>query len=814
MRRLKIFAVSLFLLSILASTYLKAQTIPENLTLSGKVADNTGKPLALATVVLTSVMDTTLVRNSVSNENGLYTFHFLPAGDFIVHVSFTGYSTLQSSVVHLAKSTDSIYLPVLALQPGTAALKDVNITASTQVIEHRAGKTVVHIDKSPLAMGNNAMEILERIPGVSIDQDKHILLNGKQDVVVMINDKPTYLSAGQLASLLSATDGGKISLIETMSNPSSRYDASGSAGLINIKLKKAKGQGLKGDFTAGIGYGRAGSENSGLNLDFGHGKLSMFGSLSHRDSKDISHISLNRKIHNLNEVTEFDQMTDIQSLNHKTNLRMGADYDISPGNTLGIGFSGYLNGSHSVLSNITTIGKPGAQADSLLRSLTNTLSSFQNASFNLNDRLKLDKKGQAISIDLDYSHINNTADIGDTSRFFLKDGTLLHEPQVLTSQTPAFLRIYAGTADYVNPINKTIELSAGLKMSKVSTDNNLLAQVLLDHMFINDSKRTNHFLYRESVYAGYFSLKGSIGRLDYQTGLRYELARTTGSLVGSTTTVKKYGDIFPSIAVSRTLGTGNNLSISYSRRIDRPNYDILNPFKYVLDPYTADIGNAFLTPQYTNAFELGYASDQLLYLTFAYSRTAQAITSIVFTEGNQSLQTKRNLDQLSSMNIEANVPYRISKWWNGNVDVNGFYRRYKSDTLASNSIRSGKPAFAVKTSQFLQIGTYKSEILMNYKSRTTSGIFVYRSQWYADLAISRPVLSRKATLGLSITDIFRTHFISDESHLLKNDFTFDYRYDSRIFKLNFNYRFGNDKLRKHQPRNGAEAESGRVKQNS
>jgi iron complex outermembrane receptor protein len=240
MRRLKIFAVSLFLLSILASTYLKAQTIPENLTLSGKVADNTGKPLALATVVLTSVMDTTLVRNSVSNENGLYTFHFLPAGDFIVHVSFTGYSTLQSSVVHLAKSTDSIYLPVLALQPGTAALKDVNITASTQVIEHRAGKTVVHIDKSPLAMGNNAMEILERIPGVSIDQDKHILLNGKQDVVVMINDKPTYLSAGQLASLLSATDGGKISLIETMSNPSSRYDASGSAGLINIKLKKSE----------------------------------------------------------------------------------------------------------------------------------------------------------------------------------------------------------------------------------------------------------------------------------------------------------------------------------------------------------------------------------------------------------------------------------------------------------------------------------------------------------------------------------------------------------------------------------------------
>lgn len=811
MRSFKIPLYLILLNFIFLSIPAKAQSPSVTFSLSGKVFDQQGVPSISATVRLINAGDSSAVKGSLTDENGQYVFNHLKAGDYIVCVSFVGYVSAQSAAIHLKQS---VSVPPLIILRGTGTLADVTVSASRPLIDHQPGKIIVNVEKSILAVGNNALEILDRVPGVSVDQDNHISLRGKHEVVVLINDKPTYLTADQLGNLLSATDGGRISSIEVLSTPPANYGASGSAGLINIKLKKNKDQGLNGNFKIGAGYGHAASETASINLNYSNGKLNMFGALTHQDYKSSPDITINRLVHQDTQVTAYDQLTSIRTWKHNSNLRLGADYDLSAQNTVGIGFSSYLNYSNSKLSDVTTIGELEAPIDSLLHSKTITAYSFKNYSFNLNDRYKLNEAGQTLSFDLDYSRVRNNANTRDTNRFFLSDGTLLHDPQVLTNQTPADIHIYVGKVDYETPLTKKLHLSAGFKASKVSSDNNLQAQVLKNHAYINDTTRTNHFLYKEQIYAGYVNVKGNSGGLEYQAGLRSEFTRSSGDLVGKATTRRKYIDFFPSFSLSQPINGKDNLDLSFSRRIDRPAYDNLNPFKYVLDPYTADIGYAFLNPQYTNAVELGYSHRQAFNLTVGYSRTTYAIMPIVFTQGNISMQTYRNLDVVKSWNIDANVPYSIARWWTGNVDFNGFYNRYKSDTLAASSFRSGKPAFIAKATQILKFGYFSTEVQSNYKSANTEGIYIFKPQFYTDVAISRSVFRKRANISFAVSDVFKTRSIRDESHLLNNDFNFSYRYDSRIFKINFNYKFGNDKLKKHQQRSGAEDEKERVKQSS
>jgi hypothetical protein len=790
---------------------LKAQSLSGGLSLTGKVADETGAPVASATVSILSVKDTAVIKGSLTDEKGSYTFNHLSPGDFFVSVSFVGFSTMRSTLIHLNELNGTVSLPVLTITHSETTLTGVTITAAKPLIEHQAGKTVVHIGSSILAIGNNALEILDRVPGVSLDQNNHVSLHGKQDVAIMINGKPTYLTADQLAGVLGGMDGARIESIEVMTTPPANYGAAGSAGLINIRLKNHHEQGLTGSLTAGAGYGRFLRDNTGFNFDYEHGKLNLYGSLARSDVKGLSTITIDRLVHQGALSAAYDQVTTTRVPAHNNNVQLGAEYDLSPASTIGAAFSGYLNSSRDDLYDLTTIGKLSAPIDSLLHSGSQSANTFHNYSINLNDRYKLDKKGQQLSLDLDYSRVNNNSDYRDTNRFYLPDGTLLHDPQVLTNRTPSLINIYVAKADYTNPLTKNLTFEAGVKFSKVTSDNNLMAQVLKDHTYINDTSRTNHFFYQERISAGYFNFKGTLHTLEFQAGLRAEFTRSAGDLVGGMLTKRSYMDFFPSLSLTQPLDPKNTVAFSYSRRVDRPAYSKLNPFKFPLDPYTADLGNAFLNPQYTNALELGFTHDQAFTLTLGYSHTAHAIMPIVFTEGNVSMQTDRNIDEVNSWNISADVPCQLAKWWNANISLNGFYNRFRSDTLAGRSINTGSPAFSVKAAQAFHLGSYSSELQVNYKSAHTSGILDFKSRYYADIALSRTFLEKRVALTLAVSDVFRTRYIRDESHLLNNDFTFAYRYDSRIVRLEFNYKFGSGK-RKQLHRTGAENEKDRVTQ--
>jgi hypothetical protein len=808
------FIPSVFISLILLSVSVMGQSLPGRLSLTGKVTDQKALPVALATIKLQNAKDSSTIKGAVTNENGQYSFNHLAAGNFIVSVSFVGYIPARSAIIHLTDSASHTTISPIIIQQGAGALAGVTITASRPLIEHQPGKTIVHVGNSILAVGNNALEILDRAPGISIDEYNNVSLRGKRNVVILINGKQTYLSGDQLASLLSATDGGQIEAIEILTTPPANYSASGSAGLINIKLKKSKDQGVNGNLTLGAGYVRSVRDNTSLNLNYRDGKFGVFGSFSRSDKMGFQDFTINRLIHHVSGVTAFNQLTNTQNSGHNNNLGLGADYDLSSKQTISIGFSGYLNNSIDNLSDITTIGKVASPMDSLLRTRSISANTFRNYAFNINDCFQFSKPGHKLNADFDYSRVKNNSDYRDTNRFYRPDQSLLHEPQVLTNQTPSEIHIYAVKADYANPFSKNVEFNAGAKFSKVSSDNNLNAQVLKDQLYINDTTRTNHFLYREQILAGYINFKGRLNAFEWQLGVRSEYTRSDGELVGSISTRRNYIDFFPSFSLSRPLGNKNNLSFSYSRRIDRPAYDELNPFVNVLDPFSKFVGNAFLNPQYADAIELGYLYNQFISVTLGYSHTAHAIVPVVITQGQISFQTSRNIDQLNSWNINVNIPYKLTKWWSGNLDLNGYDNRYRSDSLAGSSIRTGKPSFSAKNMETFQFGSFKTEVQVNYRSSHAFSVFNIKPRFSTDLAISKTLLDNRASIIFAISDVLKTSSVRTESHLLNNDFTYKYLYDTRIFRLNFNYKFGNNKLKKHQQRSGAEDESGRVKQSS
>ncbi|SDE79529.1 Outer membrane receptor proteins, mostly Fe transport [Mucilaginibacter pineti] len=790
-----------------------AQTAkPGTAKVSGSLLNDQGKPMDYASVSLLRAADSTIVKGALSNDNGVYIFDRIPAGKYLIKATVIGYEKAVSKPFNVEESAATVAAPALSMRTASTALTQVNITASKPLIERKIDRTVMNVENSVLAAGNTAMEILAKAPGVTVDKDDNISLKGKQGVTVMINDKLTYLSAAQLATLLKSTDGNTIKSIEIITNPSAKYDAAGNSGIINIKLKKNTQNGTNGSITVGGAKSKYWRDNSSLNINHKEGNLNLFGSLSRGDNKRGHDLGINRIVtDSVGNKTYFNQMSNMPSAYHYNNYRLGADYDLTAKHTIGFVVSGYSNSENDINSTSTVIGKQFGVADSSLRTGSEFHQSYKNFALNLNDRLKIDTSGQELSFDLDYSKFKNNSNSQYNTDYFLPDGSVQHAPQLLRNQTPSNITIYSGKVDYAKPLTKTIKLEAGAKFSSVKTDNDLRAQIFDGSNYVNDTTRSNRFIYSEKIKAGYINLNKQFKKTSVQLGLRAEQTESNGELMGSTPVKRSYLNFFPSVFVNQTLNDKNEISLSYSRRIDRPGYDDLNPFIYYLDPYTFSKGNAFLNPQYTQNFEFNYTYNKTINVSLGYSRTTNAITELILSQGQKTFQTNANLQTQNNYNVNINAPYTITKWWTGNVNVTGFYMGFKSDSLAGFNFNDGQVAAQAKATQTFKFGTYRFEVMGDYQSPLTYGIYKIRPRYSVDMGVSHSFLDKKANVKLACDDIFNIRRNDLSSHVINNNFTIKQRNDTRVLRLTFTYNFGNNKIKAREHRSGADDEKGRVK---
>lgn len=795
----------------------QAQNIsPQTASVSGKLISAEGKRMDYASITLLRAKDSSVVKGTLTNDAGTYVLDHIKPGMYVIRASAVGYQKAASPAFEVTGAVAIVMAPALKLEAAGRNLQGVTITAARPLIERKADRTVMNIENSVLAAGNSALEILERAPGVSIDKDDNISLKGKQGVTVMINDKLTYMSAAQLTTMLRSMDASTIQSIEIITNPSAKYDASGNSGIINIKLKKNKQTGTNGNLNINLAQGKNFRDNTSLSLNHKAGNVNLFATLSRGDVNRENVIDIDRRVDSANATTYFKQNTLLKSSIHYNNYRFGADFNTSAKNTLGFVINGdYTNEYNDPNNSLTRLGRTPDANDSYQTTSSRIKQTYRNFAANLNDKFQIDTAGQELSVDLDYSKFNNGSDGTYDTYFFTPNNTSARTPQLIRNQTPSTITIWTQKADYALPINKTLKFEAGVKFSSVQTDNDLQAQINSGTGFINDTTRTNRFVYEEKIGAAYINLNKSFSKTSIQAGLRAERTSSMGNLITKNQVVdRKYLNFFPSLFVSHTLNNKNELGFTYSRRIDRPGYDQLNPFRFYLDQYTYEQGNPFLRPQYTNSFELSYTYNKTINVTLGYSKTTDVSTQVILTDtlSKASYQTTLNLNTQNSYNVNVNSPYTITKWWTGNFNATAFYQQFKSDSLLGARLDMGKVSYQLRATQILQVAKgYKAEVSANYQSALAFGIFDIKPQYSVDAGVSHSFYNKKMNLKLSVSDIFNTRRNNVSTNYQSSQLDVRQKNETRLARLSFSYNFGNNKIKMRQHQTGADDEKSRVK---
>ena len=790
-----------------------AQTSIQTGQATGKLLDETGKPMMYATVSLLNAKDSSLVQGAITNDNGVYTLNRVKVGTYVVKAGMIGYKNVASDPFDVGKNSQTVVVPNITMQPMTRALSVVNITSVKPLVEQKPDRIVVNVANSVLAAGNSAMDILERVPGVTIDKDDNISLRGKQGVTVMINDKLTYLSTAQLATLLRSTDGNTIQSIEIITNPSAKYDATGNSGIINIKLKKNRQTGTNGSVTLGAGYGNYGKDNETLQLNHKDGNLNLFGSFSHNDDKRTKDIGVKRIV---GDTTYFRETSPLIGLAHNNSYRLGADYQTSAKNTVGVVVNGYFNTENDAVDSHNYIGRNFTQADSSLHTVSEMDQTYHNYAVNLNDVLKIDSAGQQISADLDYSKFNNGLVQLYTTDFFLADGSQQHPQAFLGNIAPSNIDIRSAKVDYTNPLTKSIKIETGLKLSDVKTDNNLLQATESDAQYLN----ANHFIYDEKIDAGYLNLNKEFKNTSVQLGLRAEYTQSDAradSMGVLLNIPRNYLDLFPSASINHTFDEKNEANFTYGRRIDRPQYDNLNPFVFRLDPYTYQKGNPYLRPQYTNNFGIGYTYNKSINITLGYSHTADVITDLpgIDPATKVSFITQGNLQQENAYNLNIFTPFTVTRWWDGNVNATAFYLAFKSDNLEGADLDRGKAAYAFSTTQTITpLAGFKAELSGTYRSALTYALFYVKPQYWVDAGVSHSFAEKKANIKFSVSDIFNTHRNDVDAVYAATNMAITQKSETRIARLTLTYNFGSNKVTEREHQSGADDLQQRVKGNN
>ena len=697
-------------------------------------------------------------------------------------------------------------------------LNTVSVKAKKPLIQRKGDKVILNVANSVLAAGNSAFDILSKAPGVTVDNEGNISLKGKRGVSIMLNGKLTYLSTEQLTSLLRSTSGNSIESIEIMSNPSAKYDASGSAGIINIKLKKNQSEGTNGNITAGSGYGKYYKYNGSLMLNHRVNKVNLYGDYNYSENKDFQDLNVNRSNSSDAEQTFFNQKGREVYLHKDNSYRGGIDYYLNDKSVLGFSINGSFKNVGINSENRTFMGNKPLAYDSSVMAINPGTSKYMDQTYNLNYKITIDPLGQELNADVDYAHFFSNNKTVYNNYFYNASGNPLKAPLIYRNATPANVNILVGKVDYTLPLTSKMKFETGVKNSYVRTDNDFKFENLQSDAWNNDTSRSNKFIYKERVSAVYANLHKEYKSTSIQIGLRAEFTHSEGNSLTAKSLIKRnYLDLFPSIFINQTLASNHEVGVSYSRRIDRPDYQSLNPFLYFSDLYTYNQGNPLLNPQYTNAFEFSYGYKKIFNATLGYNMTRDVITTALLTDSiRKTLLIKdQNMERENTLSLNVSMPLAITKWWNTNGEVTLYHTNYSTPELMGIAFNSSKFTWLANTTHTFQLNqTLGAELTASYQSAQIYGTYRVKPICGVDMGLSKSFSDNKMNLKFSATDVFNQREANISSAIEQQDYQLYQKPETRVFRLTFSYNFGSKLIKAVRERaNGSSVEQNRVKSN-
>ena len=786
---------------------------------TGVVKDEQGNTINGATVSLLSAKDSAIVKLALSKDKGLYNFSNIKEGKYLVKASFVEYEAAFSSIVDVNAS--AINMPDLTLQKIPSHLKAVVVTAQRPLLEVKADKMIVNVEGTINSVGSDALELLRKSPGITVDKDDNLTLSGKNGVQVFIDGRPSPLGGQDLSSYLKSLSSSQIEAIEIISNPGAKYEAAGNAGIINIRLKKNKSLGINGSVNAGWNIGTYAKYNAGLSLNYRNKKVNLFGNYSYNKGLNENLMSIHRKVGD----TLFDQRGVMLMTNKSHNYKVGMDYFLSKKSTIGVIVNGtFSDPSVSNKSSTPISFIPTNTIDRILVADNSSELKRDNVNVNLNYSYT-DTTGKSLVLNADHGRYDINSVQDQPNYYYDATGKVKLSSVVYQMVAPTEIVINSMKADWEQDFKKG-KLGFGGKYASIKTENDFQRYDVYSSGSVLDKDRSNSFNYTENISAAYVNYNRPFKGVSIQAGLRMEHTNSEGisaglkkegaGYVAYTDGFKRgYTDFFPSAAITFNKNPLNQYSVTYSRRIDRPNYQDLNPFEFKLDEYTFQKGNINLRPQYSNSIGVTNTYKYKLTTTLNYSHVKDLFTQIFDTaEVSKAFISKRNLatQDIVSLNISYPVRYKSYSMF---ANVNTFYTHYNADFGAGRKINVNAGGLSMYVQNSLKFAkTWTAEITGFYNAPTVyQGTIKARSLWSIDAGVQKQVMKGKGNIKASVSDIFHTLQFRGIADFAGQRSETNFNWESRQFKLNFSYRFGSNQVKAARQRaTGADDEMKRVQQ--
>lgn len=784
-------------------------------TVVGKLRDERHEPLPFCTVLLMKAADSSLVKGATSDIDGTFLFEEIENGRFFVRASCIGFGQLQTPVFET--KGQPIEVPDLNFASIAGSLAEVKVVAKRPFIEVQADKLIVNVDAHATSAGATALEILRKAPGVRVSHENEISLKGKNEVLIMIDGKQTFLSQDELTKMLAAMPADGIDRIEIIQNPSAKYEASGNAGIINLRLKKDKNLGFNGNAKIGAGKGINWRETASLNLNYRTKKFNAFGNYSFNQRGNTQRTTFSRSVMTDGKETIFNEAFTNFNGGPTHSPKAGIDFFLSEKTTLGLLFSTNFYENESTLDNKISLAGSNPYNYERISAFTTGDSKTDRQVYNVNLKHVFDSVGREMNLDFDYSSWNLADHNLLDNSYFDAENNQPQMPFRLRSGAASGVDVLAGKVDFTLPIRKGLSFETGLKSSSVKITNSILYETQdSTRSWLRDNGRSNDFNFDEKIHAGYVNLNRAFNeKWQLQAGLRAEWTINKGiSVTENEENKQNYLNFFPSASLSFQPSEKHGLSLAYSRRIDRPSYEDLNPFQEYIDEFTFEKGNPGLQPQFSNSLSLTHTFMGAVSTSVSYSRTNDAFSQIL--DQNPATRvvfiSNQNLDRFDNYSLSIGSPIPIKKWWEAYFNLTGYYSRYQTvyEGNQFDNYRAAISAYA-ETSFKLEKG-WNLEASGDYNSPGVWGIFRFSHMGTVNFGASKTVLDGKGKFSLAVDDPFNL----GKNHVMinVNGINVDLRdkWESRRVHLSFSYKFGNSQVKSARRRTTAtEEELKRVK---
>ncbi|MBS1663066.1 MAG: TonB-dependent receptor [Bacteroidetes bacterium] len=740
-------------LMLLLTASLLCMTVGAQSDIRGHIRDEKGKDVPDATVVLRSLPDSTLAKGAATGEKGAFVLEKVARGKYVLRVSCVG---MEEYSVNLAIDSAEVALEEIVLYPKSKGLEQVTVTARKPLITRQAGKMVLNIESSVYNKGENSYRLFNVIPGVQADGSGNMQFRGQEQVVVYVDGRKVQFRGRQLMDYLRSIPSESIKSFEVSTVPGAEFEAGGSGIVVNIMLKENYKFGLTGTVYSTYEQTRYAGFTNGYQLNYRVGKFKFENSYSIIAGKGFSDNTEDQTFKN--QPLYFGQVERGRERVTLQRGKLGVDYILSNTQVIGGDYELTYWDGHTYGSANTVVKKAAdAAVDSSFTTDNNKTMRLTNQMANLFYRNRLDSLGSKLVVGYSYVGYNNKVTSDIYSEFFLADKSPSRSPLDITIRNPLQIDIHTGYLDLTKEYRSGYELKMGGRIQHSETDNHIFYYMgQPSGLKTLDSSRTSDFLYKENILGLYTSLAKDWGKWSVNAGVRYERSDYTGtSFLSHDFIENKRWNLFPSVFVQNKLNANNLLSFSYGRRINRPSYQVLNPFQDVEDPYFINRGNPSLVPYFSNNYELSWMLASKYNFTLSHQSIKGIINNIYETAdgSNVIVSTYGNVNDQKDYGLSLSFPVDVTKWWQVSTYAYAGYTSIRRNDMGGLT-REKVHTYLQLNNRFSLPGKYFVEVYGNWLYNSFYSVYDLGPQAIINLSVKKSFFGDRLTCTVGADDPF------------------------------------------------------------